>query len=499
MMKYHLLTGATGLLGRYLLRDLTLADLPLAVVVRPSLREPAAQRIETAMARWEGVLGRALVRPVVLEGDVTHAGLGFSPRDTAWVAQHVESMIHSAASLTFYADEADGEPQRSNVLGTRHVLEFCRRSGIRRFHHVSTAYICGRRRGRILESELDVGQEPGNDYEASKITAEKEVRACEYFDTVTVYRPSIITGDSRTGYTTSYHGFYTPLRLVHALAQNVSWDTVMNSNWLGGLALRGDERKNFVPVDWVSGAMTHLITHPETHGGTYHLTNPQPVAVALLATAIGATLGEAARNRHERRADRLMHGEEMIASFREQMKVYQSYWSDDPEFDSSRTQAAMPRLPCPAVDDAVMQRLIRFAVDANFGWPKETPVVARYDVARVLQPWLPAAEHLPPGDDRRRYVSLRISGSGGGQWHLIIDDDRLIAALPGLCNGDGTVCHLTSDTFSQLACGRLTWQSAVDTGRLVVAGKAVAPRLVAQCLRDLINRSSPTSHTDSTT
>ena len=56
-MSYMLLTGATGLLGRYLLRDLTLADVPLAVVVRPTRWESAAQRIETVMARWEDGVG----------------------------------------------------------------------------------------------------------------------------------------------------------------------------------------------------------------------------------------------------------------------------------------------------------------------------------------------------------------------------------------------------------------------------------------------------------
>ena len=79
-MSYHLLTGGTGLLGRYLLRDLTLADVPLAVVVRATRWESATQRIETAMAAWEKELGRPLVRPVVLEGDITQPDLGLAAR-----------------------------------------------------------------------------------------------------------------------------------------------------------------------------------------------------------------------------------------------------------------------------------------------------------------------------------------------------------------------------------------------------------------------------------
>ena len=299
-MAYYLLTGGTGLLGRYLLRDLTLADLPLAVVVRATKRESAAQRIETAMARWENELGHALVRPVVLEGDIAEPDLGLSAGDIAWVRAHCGSAIHSAASLTFHADAPSGEPWRSNVQGTRNVLELCRRTRIRDYHHVSTAYVCGLRRGRILESELDVGQQLGNDYETTKIAAEKEALAWPDFDRVTVYRPSIIVGDSQTGYTTSYHGFYTPLRLIHSVLQSVSWDMIMRSDWLGRLQMAGNERKNLVAVDWVSAAMTRLIATPQLHGQTYHLTNPAPATTESMRVAITESLAEIASQQKPR-------------------------------------------------------------------------------------------------------------------------------------------------------------------------------------------------------
>jgi thioester reductase-like protein len=492
-MKYHLLTGATGLLGRYLLRDLTLADVPLAVVARRSRVESAAQRIETSMAYWENELGRALVRPVVLEGDITQANLGFNSRDAAWVATNVDTVIHSAASLTFYAEDAEGEPWRSNIHGTRNMLELCRRAGIRKFHHVSTAYVCGRRRERILETELDLGQEPSNDYERSKIASEKEVLASGAFDTVTVHRPSIIVGDARTGYTTSYHGFYTPLRLAYTLVQNVSWETFLQGNWLGGLELSGDERKNLVPVDWVSAAMTHLIAHPELHGRTYHLTNPQPVTVADMLATMGTILGEILMRQGPARSDKI-RGEEMIDSFREQMKVYRSYWSDDPDFDSTHTAAALPHLPCPTIDGTVMDRLSRFAIDTNFGWPKESPALVRHALASQLQPWLAAGEGLSAPDASQDYLSLRVSGSGGGQWHLVIRQGQLVAAGQGLRNGDGTTCCLTSDTLSQLAHGQLTWDTALHTGRLVVTGDSVPPRQAARFFRDLVQQPSPTQN-----
>jgi thioester reductase-like protein len=489
-MAYYLLTGATGLLGRYLLRDLTLAELPLAVVVRATRWESATQRIETAMAHWENELGRALVRPVVLEGDISEPCLGLCERDLEWVGAHCGTMIHSAASLTFHAEEPTGEPFRSNLQGTRNVLELCRRAQIRHFHHVSTAYVCGLRRGRILETELDVGQEPGNDYERTKIAAEKEVLASRDLEQVTVYRPSIIVGDSATGFTTSYHGFYTPLRLVYSLLQTVPWETILQRDWLGQLQLDGGERKNLVAVDWVSAALTWLVSNPQYHGQTYHLTNPTPATTLSMREAMTEVLDVLARGKRPTRASGAAD-EDFMTAFREQMKVYQSYWSDDPEFDSTHTQTAAPHLPCPEIDHEVMNRLVRFATGTNFGWPRETPIVPPYEVASVLRPWLEANAHTPQTNGQARHVSvnLHVSGPGGGQWHVVMDQGRVVRAGVGLLNGAGSTCYLTcyltSATFAALVRGDVTLDNSMNTGRLVIVGTSVHARELARFFCDL--------------
>ncbi|TWT34287.1 SDR family oxidoreductase [Blastopirellula retiformator] len=485
-MKYHLLTGATGLLGRYLIRDLTLADIPLAVVVRGSRFESAAQRIETAMAYWETELGRALVRPVVLEGDIAKPGLGMSQADQAWVAQNCEAVVHSAASLTFYADEEDGEPWRSNIQGTRNVLGLCRDAGIRQLHHVSTAYVCGRRRDVIREEEVDVGQEPSNDYESSKLTAEKEVRAADFLDVLTMHRPSIIVGDAETGFTVSYHGFYTPLRLVHALVTSLPWDLFVQCDLLGALKLDGSERKNLVPVDWVSAAMTEVIRKPELHGQTYHFTNPNPATVAdMLGSLASMVMALAKPGKEASEAAKNISIDDVAANFREQMWVYQSYWSDDPSFDSTHTEQALPYLPCPPVDDAMMDRLVAFALEKNFGWPREASAKIKYPVAQDLEPWLDSAKRLEGDSADRRYVSLQICGSGGGQWHMIVDHGRVVGVGAGLQDGDSPTCYLNSDTFTRLTRGELSWESALQSGRLVTTGNAASSDQLARCFHDL--------------
>src|SRR4051812_4902849 len=200
-MGYLLLTGATGLLGSYLLRDLLAAGTKMAVLVRSTRFASAQERIETALERWERQAGHSLPRPVVLEGNLSSPDLGLGDAGIRWAARNCDSFMHNAASLTFHGEGPDSEPWKSNLHGTRNVLEFCRAAGVRKFFHVSTAYVCGLREDRVYENQLDVGQVHGNDYEISKTQSETLVRTADFLDNPTVYRPGIIFGDAKTGYT----------------------------------------------------------------------------------------------------------------------------------------------------------------------------------------------------------------------------------------------------------------------------------------------------------
>ena len=160
--------------------------------------------------------------------------------------------IPNAASMAFRHD-SHGEPFRTNVDGMRNMLALCQQAGIETFHHVSTAYICGLRSGRVREDEVDLGQENGNVYEVSKLGAEKLLRSAGFLRQTTVYRPASVVGDSLTGYTTSTHGFYLPLQLAYVMADKVPTD-LMGDRFFRLLGLRGDEGKNLVTVDWLSAA-----------------------------------------------------------------------------------------------------------------------------------------------------------------------------------------------------------------------------------------------------
>lgn len=381
-MCYQFLTGATGLLGSYLLRDLQLRGRAVAVLVRPSKYQTAEQRIEAILGYWEQQWQRTLPRPVVLSGDISAPMLGLTRDDRDWVCRNCRSVLHSAASLTFH--EKKGEPWRTNVDGARNVLEFCKDVGIRELVHVSSAYVCGLRSGVVYESELDVGQQFGNDYERSKVQAEQLVRADESLETRTIFRPSIIVGASNTGHTLTYHGFYTPLRFVAAMLTQMGVDQVFSVDHLAALGLNGPERKNLVPVDWVSDAILSTLERPHAKNGTYAIVSSKPVTVASLLRVF-----EEAIRRYDPRGRtpvspkgpapvsdvagpgvHAFHKSKALEKMLwDQFAVYRSYWRDDPVFDDASTRAVIPDKPCPELYQEVLLRLCKFAMESKFMLP----------------------------------------------------------------------------------------------------------------------------------
>ena len=101
-MSYHLLTGATGLLGNYLLRDLLLKNIPVAVLVRPNRKQSARQRIEAALCAWDTELGVALPRPVVMEGDIALPDLGLDAVNIRWAAEYCSAVIQPGFCFGLY-------------------------------------------------------------------------------------------------------------------------------------------------------------------------------------------------------------------------------------------------------------------------------------------------------------------------------------------------------------------------------------------------------------
>ncbi len=464
-MYYHLLTGATGLLGQYLLYDAVEQDLPLAVLARPSRFASAWQRIDDALVRWEKLLGRSLPRPVVLEGDIGHPNLGLGDEQLSWVRDHCHSVIHNAASLSFIAESDQDEPYRTNVDGTRHLIDFCRTTGIRQFHHVSTAYICGLRKDRILETETNVGQQLGNDYERSKLHAEQMVAASSDFDRVTVYRPGIIIGDSRTGFTSTYHGFYVPLKVATAIAppEDVT-ETIDAAELLQFFGMKLSDRKNFVPVDWVSKSMMHIIARPQWHGRCYHLT---PSRATTLSDML-AVMKEYLKPKKQASAAAEPSIEHLVSSLESQMQTYKAYWRDDPEFDRTHTLEACHSIPCPEVDQAMLRRMCEFAVKHGFGWPKPPMNLTK----NRIDTYLASAKTFPGHSSPVEVVNLNVSGCGGGQWHIELNDENLVQWGEGFSTQASGEVYLNSHTLTLMANQSISTESAIRDGKVIAKGGA---------------------------
>lgn len=267
-----LLTGATGFVGQELLdRLLDRGDRDVHALVRADDDEGAAARLpgHERLNAWAA--------------DIERPGLGLDARRTDALAERVSTVIHCAASVSFSLGLE--ESRRVNVEGTGRMAELAERcagggDGLERLSYVSTAYVAGAHRGAFAETDLDVGQDFRNPYERSKFEAEQLLRERAAGLPLQVLRPSIVVGDSRTGWTSSFNVLYPPLR---AFAHGK----------MPALPARRRSPVDVVPVDYVADSVDRLSR--EGPDGTFHL------VAGRNATTVGRLM-ELASRRFERPA-----------------------------------------------------------------------------------------------------------------------------------------------------------------------------------------------------
>jgi long-chain acyl-CoA synthetase len=272
-----LLTGATGFVGGELLVRL-LQDTGEDVVALVRARDDAAaqERLDAQLAVLlppRAVPGRR-VRAVAAHLD--EPGLGLTARARGALARDVRAIVHCAASVEFTLPVE--KAFRINLGGTRALLDLATRAPrLDRFVHVSTAYVAGDRDGVYREDERDVGQRSRNTYERSKLAAEQRVAGSGLPGT-SILRPSIVVGDSRTGWTPAFNVIYWPLQaFARGLFPVVPADP--------GACV------DIVPVDTVADALLALAAGP-VRAGTFHVVagDGAPTAAELAAMA-GAAFG----------------------------------------------------------------------------------------------------------------------------------------------------------------------------------------------------------------
>jgi thioester reductase-like protein len=272
--RVHFITGYPGFIGKRLVRRLAEqsrgTDTRLVVLVQPKSARAAHADLDS--------LG---IAAEVVEGDVEQMHLGLAGPEFKALAREVTDVWHLAARTFLGASRA--ELRRVNVEGTRNVLDLAGAArGLRRLNHFSTAYVSGDRVGVILEDELAVGQRFHNPYEETKFQAELLVRRAQADLPATIYRPSIVVGDSRTGEIDRFEGPYALAIFLVASPLNVP------------LPLPGDAVAplNVVPVDFVVDAALAIGADPAGAGRTVHLVDPAPLSARRVYEMIAARAGK---------------------------------------------------------------------------------------------------------------------------------------------------------------------------------------------------------------
>lgn len=256
----YFVTGYPGFIGKRLVAHIARSDAAARIylLVQPKFAKDARRYVER------------LDHPDRIEivtGDIVDMHLGLSGEEYARLCDEVTDIFHLAA--IYYLGVPRDTAWRVNVDGTRNVIELgrdCR--NLRRLNHFSTCYVSGDRVGVIAEDELDMGQSFRNAYEETKFHAEKLMRRAAETLPVTIYRPSSVVGDSRTGEIDRFEGpYYLGILLV---TSPLSVPLPLPGNGVAPL--------NVVPVDFVVEAVWALSRDPRAVGKTLHLVDPNPMS-----------------------------------------------------------------------------------------------------------------------------------------------------------------------------------------------------------------------------
>lgn len=264
-MKNILITGATGFVGGNLVeRLLEDKDNRIVGLVESRFRETFDSMVDGYRDKYPDIESRLHM----VEGDITRPDLGMG-KNLEILKNEVNTVYHLAA--IYLLEVGKDIAEKVNVQGTKNITDNLKQfKNLNDYNYISTCYISGKRKGRIYENELDMGQDFNNFYESTKFKAELYVKKNMKSIPTRIFRPSIIVGDSKSGETISFNGLY------------FSFDGIKRNflGWPALLALPGDgnSKVNFVPIDYVIDAMACIAKNPTSIGGTYQLADPNPLS-----------------------------------------------------------------------------------------------------------------------------------------------------------------------------------------------------------------------------
>lgn len=258
------ITGSTGYLGAHVCSGLLEGHgAKVNLLIRAKDHHAAdlklwrAMQLHLSFSRFQHWLDRNIQ---VFLGDITQPRLGLSPADYERLVRSTDDVIHCAASLNRKSEKTC---LNVNLRGTLEVVQLARRvladHGLRRFSHVSTVAVAGQRSNEVVREEdaIDWERSDYDPYARTKKFCEHMIRELLPEVPFTIFRPSIVLGDSRHAETTQFD-------MVQAFVFLAR---------LPLLALRPTDRLDIVPVDFVADSIVTLHQKAKPLYDTYHLSS----------------------------------------------------------------------------------------------------------------------------------------------------------------------------------------------------------------------------------
>ncbi|MDH6349569.1 linear gramicidin non-ribosomal peptide synthetase LgrD [Brevibacillus sp. 1238] len=270
-----LLTGATGFLGAFLLRDLLqMTDADIYCLVRASGEEEGLARLRKTLQLYELWDEAQAHRIIPVIGDLAQPRLGLSAGQFDALAATVDVIYHNGALVNFVYPYA--ALKKANVIGTEEIIRLAAAKKTKPVHFVSTIFTFASEEG---EESVAVREEdmPENSriltsgYTQSKWVAEHIVNLARQRGIPTaIYRCGRMTGDSETG---------------ACQKDDLMWRIAAGIIDLGKAPdMSGD--LDMMPVDFASKGIVHLSMTEHSVNSNFHLLNPNATDYDDLIAAI---------------------------------------------------------------------------------------------------------------------------------------------------------------------------------------------------------------------
>ncbi|MEU7218985.1 non-ribosomal peptide synthetase [Nocardia iowensis] len=358
-----LLTGATGFVGAYLLRELLdRTDALVWCLVRADNGRQGRDRIHRALRRYQLWDDALEARIVAVPGDLAAPSFGLSAVAHAWLADRIDAIYHNGAKVNHL--EPYSRLRAANVGGTREVLRLATTRRIKPVHFVSTAntVIATVRPGAVVRetTRITADELPAQGYVASKWAAEQLVRhAGERGVPVRIYRPGLVSGDLRLGINSADDSFWNMIRaaVILGVAPEVGAATI-----------------SLVPVNYVARAIVEISIGPAA-GIEYHLVNDEPVAIRDIFDCLRkhglAIETESLDKVQQRLADeahtRYLAGDDSLVRAALLGSNYTG-GAADVVLDSTNTRRALAEsaISCPPIDENVLDTYIGAFMESGF-------------------------------------------------------------------------------------------------------------------------------------